>query len=846
MNQLLNRIDLKRLLNLYPLMGCTLGLVVAVPHTMEAQGVTNTVVQSEWVTPAKIEIGDKRWGTNFSPAMGPPRQGVSEPALQWLVDKQPNPTTPPLLTNWSNVASLRFWLYLDKPQDWALTIVLTGTTDGYFRHQIPLDWTGWKQVTLPVESFVKVREADLRTTQAVGFRAQGYQQPPILAGTTWWVGPIEMLPRQGTTLPLAGTAQEVLNFRQQWQEVAAKGNPFYQLNARNYQAATPAFTPTSPITTTWQYAGSASNLVPLAFAAADPLSPHRGRADLVARAIANIDWLVNSCSDEGLWWKPGAGVGDPNVNRFTLGPLLDSVRWMRTLPEGEAAWPRWEKKLSAAVDLQRRAYRKEIDWDWGGLNTGLYVNQDAYYALCLALAGQLWKRPEDTELARLMMVQIDNQLLPDGGWHYISVENESPIYHALNMVLVARYATLTGDPVATSMLTKTVNYWPMVMTAEGFPESWSDVWWKQQWNDVAPASVVIAAGATREERNRYLMWRVLERSRAAGSDRDSIYAAPYWSSALGQDSVAAPATSFLIEDRNVRGLRGRKDNWYFGLTQGRGLRNTFVGGLITGPGTKPLRSAFRAAEVLVYPTAAGSNPLRLSQMNDKTAVAYQPQQSGALGTRYFLQKELINGIPVPETPESPWQVTQTWHTDGDGALGLVTLEAKQNTSAFAVAGRLALGPDPIISEGNNLWSSGPLKVTLLKSFGTPSNVKVAYFSQKPEDGGPGLEWKLPIANEQVHAGSRFQYAVWVGPERAKTPQSLEALPNDMGWVTTLPNSRRLAVAFNPTNVAVSVPIPWDKTANVWKKGIAASSMSSVNGQIQLPLSAGECAIVKGS
>ena len=171
--------------------------------------------------------------------------------------------------------------------------------------------------------------------------------------------------------------------------------PFLILNARDHAREAGPFKPPETITSAWQYRGIAERLVPMAYAAASPDSPHKGRQDLVAHALATVDWLTSECDKSGWWFRKRPPDGDPNVNRFTLGPLLDAVRMLRSLPEGQAVWTRWRDPLDRAVALQRRAYHGQEDWDWGGKAGGEYANQDLYYVLIMALSAELFDRPED-------------------------------------------------------------------------------------------------------------------------------------------------------------------------------------------------------------------------------------------------------------------------------------------------------------------------------------------------------------------------------------------------------------------------------------------------------------------
>jgi len=821
------------LLAIVPLLGAALCAAQANPASPGGR-------DDGFQTLQEITLEDEPWSNRLVPTAGPPRGGKPTVALRWQVDQQPTPDSPSLLADWTNVDAVRFWLHLDKAYPFKLNVLLTGSPGGYFMTAVPLDFTGWKQFTIPIGQFTKVREADLTSTRRLAFRVQGYGQPALEKDTVWWVDQVEAKPKAGAKLPAINSLDENLAA---WRKLAAQGNPFLLLNARRFERKMEPFKPPAEIKSAWQYRGVAQDLVALAYAVADKASPHRGRADLVEHALAMTDWLVTSCHDEGWWWKSGPLVGDANVNRFTLGPLLDAIRWLRMLPQGEAAWPRWQTKLAAAVDLQRQAYRGEVAWDWGGLAGGEYANQDAYFCLIMALSAELFKLPADRAVATGMAKQIASNLLPDGGIHYISVDNEAPVYHALNLVILGRYATLTGDAEIVQLLKSTANYWPLVLTAEGQPEYWSDVWWKQTWGYVAREGVVIAAGATGDARNQWLMWRALERSVPNDSGMDGIYAAPYWTSlAPGQ----AMAERFVTSDANMRGIRGRAGSWYFGVTQGRGLRNTFTGGLMTSAShTNPLRAAFRGAHIEVLQDPPREHGLWLSQFEDNTGIALRPDVAGAVGARYTLQPSLINGIPAPATPASPWQVTQIWRAAGDGVIGLVVLEATAETAGTAVVGRIALGPGPVEKDESGLWRCGPLRVKLLRQFGEASVQPVPGYNQTRDRAWHGIEWRQPIEGKAAR-GARFVYAAWIGPQDARPPDDFKPLPDDRGWVASWTKGATVAALFNPTGTAVTVRVPWaGAPPDAWIGDIGSGQPVRVqNGAASVRLEAGGCALME--
>ena len=788
-----------------------------------------------------VEGGGEPWSGVLTPRQGPPRGGRRTVALHWPVDRRPGPNSPALLMGWQDVEAVRFWLHVDKPRPYRCNVLLTGVRE-YFNTAVALDFSGWRQFAIPVSRFGAVRGAVLEDMRRLSFRMQGYGQPELDKGMTWWVDHIEVKAKPGATLVMTNDLDAN---RRAWEKLAAEGNPFLVLNARDHARETAAFKPPETITSAWRYRGIAERLVPLAYAASAADSPHKGRRDLVDHALATVDWLTAECSESGWWFRKRPPEGDPNVNRFTLGPLLDAARMLRALPGGQEAWDRWRKPLDRAVALQRRAYHGQEDWDWGGRAGGEYANQDLYYVLIMALSAELFDRPDDRAEAETMMKRVADNLLPDGGIHYIGVTNEAPVYHALNLVLLGRYLTLTGNPVARETLERTANYWPLVLTAEGQPEYWSDVWWKQSWGYVWRESLVIAAGATGDDRNQWLMWRVLERGTPTSGGWGGICCAPYWT---GPQPGTPLPERFVVPDGNMRGIRGRAGQWYFGVAQGRGLRNTFVGGLVTTPkAARPLLAAFRGAQIDVLPKTVPwrGYGLWLSEIKDAAGLALCPGASCAIGVRYTLQRGLINGWPTPSTERSPWQVTQVWRAAADGHIGRVELVARDGAAGATVAGRIALGPPDPERLDDTTWASGPIRVKLFESFGKIGEGPMPHYTQRPERTWHGVTMSQSLP-DPVSPGTRFVYCVWIGPEWAEPPETVVPLVGATGWLATWSGGRVAGVAFNPGEArqTFTLPAAIDRAEHAWTGSNASPiALSRTEGGLRLELAPRQCVLV---
>ncbi|MBT3378689.1 MAG: hypothetical protein HN742_30530 [Lentisphaerae bacterium] len=791
-----------------------------------------------WVVADEIGGLSEPWSVVLRPETGPPRDGGDTCALRWPVATRPGPNSPVLLPHFEDVAAVRFRLWTDGPKAYKLNVLLTGR-GGYFNSTMPLDWTGWKLLTVPIKRFGSVRGAKLADMQRLSFRMQGYGQPELPREMIWWVDDVALLPKSGRTLALTSSIE--VN-RGIWEKLAGTGNPLAQLLVRAYDTKVAPFKPPEKVTSAWQYRTVAEELTSLAWVACDPGSPQVGREDLVQRLLGGIDWLVAECNEEGWWWRKNPPTGDPNVNRFVLGPLLDTVRFARMRPEGKAAWPRWRAPLDRAIELQRAAYRFELAWDWGGKAGGEYANQDAYLVIIAALSAQLYDRPADQELAADMARKISSNLLPDGGIRYIGITNEAPVYHSLNLTVLGRYATLTKDPVVVKLLHDTAPYWPLVLSAEGQPEYWSDVWWKQTWGYVSRNGLIVAAGATGDARNQWLLWRVLERTAATARGWSTVCAMPYWTGAASGTPLPDP---FVTTDRNMRGVRGRAGNWYYGVCIGRGLRNTFCGGMITHPThSRPVWAAIRGLQINVLQRRdKRMQGLWLSQIEDHAGLAMRPNVSGAVGVRYRLQPRRINGVPTPETPDSPWQVTQVWRAGGDGLLGMIVLEALEDAPGIAVQGRVALGQIDPKQVGGKDWQAGPLRVRFYDSFGTASVQPVP--ANTTPTGWPGIVCEQPLT-DGAKAGQRFVYSVWLGPETTTPPDQFERLPKDMGWLAVWEDGRRVATVFNPGSEQTEIRVPWSEAPpRVWS-GLAGREIRPQlrEGTTSVQLPAGRCALLE--
>lgn len=392
---------------------------------------------------------------------------------------------------------------------------------------------------------------------------------------------------------------------------ASKPNPY------SYTATliSPKNLPPSFETSAWVYRVVAEHLLSNTAGGADTAESPLGDSISARRKV--IGWLLAESSGKGIWWDPQSKkIGDPNINRFVLLPLIDAVYRLHPLAGNDPDWLAWRAPLQAAVDFQVRAYEGKVDWDWGGLAAGQYPNQDIYYALILAIASRLFDEPRYQALADQMMDKLAANLMPNGAFHYIGQENESPIYHALVQEILGRYIEVTDDSKAWSVLKMSAPYWRWVMSDEGVAETWSDVWWKQNWFDIPVGALTLSAKASGDPELKWREQQLLASQKP--NDLLGTYARSAWDPALVANR---PPSRYLVADADIRGIRGKNGAWYYGLTAGRGLRNTFVGGMVSSPASNPaLQAAFRGAQIEVKSPADNRKPFTLSQVSDRATL----------------------------------------------------------------------------------------------------------------------------------------------------------------------------------------------------------------------------------
>ncbi|MBN8215061.1 MAG: discoidin domain-containing protein [Spirochaetes bacterium] len=109
--------------------------------------------------------------------------------------------------DWSRVSALRFWCYSEKANQAPINVILLSKADAkvfsYFMGRFTVDFTGWKQLTLPLSRFSATRDpAGWRKIDGITFNAKGWGVEPA-ADTALRFDAMELVPGEAPKPPTA-------------------------------------------------------------------------------------------------------------------------------------------------------------------------------------------------------------------------------------------------------------------------------------------------------------------------------------------------------------------------------------------------------------------------------------------------------------------------------------------------------------------------------------------------------------------------------------------------------------------------------------------------------------------
>jgi len=114
---------------------------------------------------------EMKWTGNVKPSSEKIFAGGSDYSLSWEAGHVPTSRARLLLedysnlTDWSSYHTLELSIYAERPNETLITIAaypepLESDEASYYFYRIPVDWSGWKEFSIPLEKFSPVRSPD--------------------------------------------------------------------------------------------------------------------------------------------------------------------------------------------------------------------------------------------------------------------------------------------------------------------------------------------------------------------------------------------------------------------------------------------------------------------------------------------------------------------------------------------------------------------------------------------------------------------------------------------------------------------------------------------------------------
>ena len=325
-----------------------------------------------------------------------------------------------------------------------------------------------------------------------------------------------------------------------------------------------------------------------------------------------------------------------------------------------------------------------------------YANRDVSYAEILMQAGL--HRTNNTWI-NFSKRMVDSMNLvnryADGAYSYIELQNETTNYHGGNNNSLAKIWAISEYQPAWDCVSKTAMFELMSVEPREVPEFYTAPAWKTMWNG---SSGISAEPLLSISQNPYLKTRYNQFRVVNGFDDEMTLSLAFYNPNIPSLPLA---DSYLVYDRNIKGLRGRYGRFSYGAT-GRNVARTgsndcglqtVVGAMETIPGRTANIDEMDAALMAVHskvhvrksgtPTEWTDWGYMMSRADAKVCVG---KTASTISTPGVLQYQTSG----PNAFETSWSSYQQWITLPDRIIGFVETYPTNNvaTQAYEIDGRV--------------------------------------------------------------------------------------------------------------------------------------------------------------
>ena len=574
----------------------------------------------------------------------------------------------------------------------------------------------------------------------------------------------------------------------------------------------------------WEYPRLASEGVELARALCHPQSPLAGDARLVVPLLRRFAEVYRSL-------EPGSknladfGCSDSLAEMY----LLVRTRYPDLIPPSrQTVWEQAIKVNTEAILAQKGAI-----FAAGKPGTG-YPNADFRLINGLLFGGMVLNRADFRKAAEAGMQLMATCLYPDGGFCYISTQNEVLTYHAANINAAARYWQVTGIELAKSLVVRSRRYYPLSVEPGGVADYSMAPSWKHYWNTIDGSDIAaIVAGITGDAQN----FRIAR----SGHPKGDLFLATFYR----DDITPAPAAdNYIVHDRNLQGARGRFGAFSFAVTARNLLdddrgKSTYVGCMVLekySPSKNgwPLSAALDSigSEVRVQPLdPAKSGPGKSTTTENGVDAFSQREHNAATTARDFAALTTTYALSGYKTKPIDWEGRQEWLLTSNRLVGLLSLRSLKDQKAYAMRGCLNLvsgrGAWGVKKQFKNLSPDSFQYGALITKILAQDYGAVATEYTDVMNAGPGKSGRIVLLDQAAAAaGQRTPitypkdtehfYLVEIRPKFSPSATSVTrlALKNGLVGVELAENNRKLRLIHNPKSTPETYTDTLDWTGKI--------------------------------
>jgi hypothetical protein len=149
---------------------------------------------------ADLNLMDLRWQGSIKTSTAQIPEGGSEYSLRWDAGQQPTSSAkvvlPSDMADWSGYQTLKFSIFAEEENESVLAIMIVPNDVGegvYYLYKFPLDWTGWKDFEVPLNTLFKVRNPQGRNNIQRLEILSHYGAPPV-SGTILYLNNFRLTP----------------------------------------------------------------------------------------------------------------------------------------------------------------------------------------------------------------------------------------------------------------------------------------------------------------------------------------------------------------------------------------------------------------------------------------------------------------------------------------------------------------------------------------------------------------------------------------------------------------------------------------------------------------------------